>query len=126
METARNLFFLVGVCFPCILKYFSTEVTKHLSLCVKTFSPGIKIFLFRLSVFCVLNCILEEIISHLCLSGCLALKHHVCLDEQRARVKGSGVVTGSSIIMVALKDLSGVCKQRAVNCERRNSLNRQG
>lgn len=60
------------------------------------------------------------------MSGCLALKHHVCLGEQRARVKGSGVVTGSSIIMVALKDLSRVCKQRAVNCERRNSLNRQG
>lgn len=56
----------------------------------------------------------------------LSSPEDVCLDEQRARVKGSGVVTGSSIIMVALKDLSGVCKQRAVNCERRNCLNRQG
>lgn len=41
-------------------------------------------------------------------------------------MKGNSVVTGSSIIMVVFKDLLGVCKQRAENCERRNCLNRQG
>lgn len=41
-------------------------------------------------------------------------------------MKGSAVEAGSSIIMVVLKDLLGVCKQRAESCERRNCLNRQG
>lgn len=69
---------------------------------------------------------MKEIISHLYWSGHLTLRHEVHLNEQGAQVKGSAVEAGSSIIMVVLKDLLGVCKQRAESCERRNCLNRQG